>query len=44
MTSYKLRACDIDSVRKVASKYAQLDTGYRSFMPVETIGRAYTSK
>jgi len=44
MPSYKLRPCDIDHVRKVASKYAQLDTGYRSWMPVETISRAYTSK
>jgi hypothetical protein len=44
MASYKLRSADLDNVRKVASKYAQLDTGYRSWMPVETISRAYTSK
>jgi len=44
MGSTRLRACDIDHVRQLASKYAQLDTGYRAFMPVETISRAYTSK
>ena len=44
MASYKLRSADLDYVRKAASAYAHLDTGVRSWMPIETIPRAYTSK
>jgi hypothetical protein len=44
MASYKLRAADLDYVRKAASAYAHLDTGVRTWMPIETIPRAYTSK
>lgn len=44
MVSYRLRSADLDYVRLAASKYAQLDTGVRAWMPVETIPRAYTSK
>lgn len=44
MASYRLRSADLEAVRKTASKYAQLDTGVRAWMPIETIPRAYTSK
>jgi len=44
MASYRLRSADLEYVRAAASKYAQLDTGVRSWMPIETIPRAYTSK
>lgn len=44
MTSYKIRQADLEAIRTVASKYAQLDTGYRSWMPVETIPRSVLSK
>lgn len=44
MASYRLRSADLEYVRKAASNYAQLDTGVRSWMPIETIPRAYTSK
>ena len=44
MTSSRLRSVDLDALRREASAYAQLDTGYRSWMPIETIPRAITSK
>jgi hypothetical protein len=44
MASYKLRAADLDAVRKQASMYAELKPGYRSWFPIETIPRAVTSK
>jgi len=42
--SYKLRAADLDALRKEASMYAELKPGYRSWFPIETIPRAVTSK
>lgn len=44
MASYKLRAADLDAVRKQASMYAELKPGYRSWFPIETIPRSVTSK
>jgi len=44
MASYKLRGADLEYVKAAASAYAHLDTGVRSWMPIETIPRAYTSK
>jgi hypothetical protein len=44
MASYKLRAADLDVVRKQASMYAELKPGYRSWFPIETIPRGVLSK
>jgi len=44
LASYKLRAADLDVLRTQASMYAQLATGYRSWMPIETIPRGVLSK
>ena len=44
MASYKLRGADLEYVKAAASAYAHLDTGVRSWMPIETIPRAYISK
>jgi hypothetical protein len=44
MASYKLRAADLETLRKEASMYAELAPGYRSWFPIETIPRAVTSK
>ena len=44
MASYKLRGADLEYVRAGAAAYAHLDTGYRSWMPIETIPRALISK
>lgn len=43
MASPRLRAVDLQAIRTQASKYAQLDSGYRNWMPIETIPRAETS-
>ena len=44
MASYKLRGADLEYVRAAASAYAHLDTGIRSWMPIETIPRSMVSK
>ena len=44
MASYKLRGADLEYVRAAASAYAHLDTGVRTWMPIETIPRAMVSK
>ena len=44
MTSYRLRPADLEHVQTVAEAYAHLETGYRSWMPIQTIPRSMTSK
>ena len=44
MASYKLRGADLEYVKAAASAYAHLDTGVRSWMPIETIPRSHVSK
>ena len=44
MASYKLRGADLEYVKAAASMYAHLDTGVRSYMPIETIPRSHVSK
>ena len=44
MSSTRLRPADLEYVRKECDIWKQLDTGYRSWMPIETIPRALDSK
>ncbi len=44
MASYKLRQADLEYVKSAASMFKGLDTGVRSWMPIEPIPRADLSK
>ena len=44
MASYKLRGADLEYVMATAAAYAHLDTGVRSWMPIQTIPRSMVSK
>jgi uncharacterized linocin/CFP29 family protein len=44
MPAYRLRPADLTNVRKEAEMYKEHPTGYRQWMPIETIPRSITSK